>query len=195
MKPATCVRAIPAPALSRKTLTITTHTPSRTISRRFSLRQHQMFQRHCTHWWLWNPFMEHAMFWFFTPWSIRGLFGSDEHWKDHWGMDTDISQERNRTRDKVCPDIWGEFGVFNDIRSLFLTSEFTQNKGLMMGCSNPHPHGQVWSLSAVPSIPAQELRSLRDYALTTPRPSNARNDPGGVFIFGNDFYIRADDVM
>jgi len=83
----------------------------------------------------------------------------------------------------------------NDIRSLFLTSEFTQNKGPMMGCSNPHPHGQVWSLSAVPSIPAQELRSLKDYALTTPRPSNARNDPGGVFIFGNDFYIRADDIM
>jgi len=33
-----------------------------------------------------------------------------------------------------------------------------------MGCSNPHPHGQVWSLSAIPSIPAQELRSLKEYA-------------------------------
>jgi len=81
------------------------------------------------------------------------------------------------------------------IQSLLLTSEFTQNKGLMTGCSNPHPHGQVWSFSAVPPIPAQELCSLKDYVLTTSQPSNARNDPGGVFIFGNDFYIRADDIM
>ena len=27
-----------------------------------------------------------------------------------------------------------------------------ENKGEMMGCSNPHPHGQIWSQSAIPSI-------------------------------------------
>ena len=37
----------------------------------------------------------------------------------------------------------------------------------MMGCSNPHPHGQIWSLSVVPTIPMQELASLREYSLTT----------------------------
>jgi len=40
-----------------------------------------------------------------------------------------------------------------------------ENKGAMMGCSNNHPHGQVWSLSEVPTIPAKELASLRDYSL------------------------------
>ncbi|PPQ63186.1 hypothetical protein CVT24_005731 [Panaeolus cyanescens] len=40
-----------------------------------------------------------------------------------------------------------------------------ENKGAMMGCSNPHPHGQVWSLSTIPSIPSSELRSLKAYAL------------------------------
>ncbi|KAJ2892512.1 hypothetical protein GGI21_005594, partial [Coemansia aciculifera] len=32
-----------------------------------------------------------------------------------------------------------------------------ENKGAAMGCSNPHPHGQVWALSAVPSEPAKEI--------------------------------------
>lgn len=33
-----------------------------------------------------------------------------------------------------------------------------------MGCSNPHPHGQVWSLSAVPTLPASELRNMHIWA-------------------------------
>ncbi|GAA5943060.1 hypothetical protein JCM1841_006467 [Sporobolomyces salmonicolor] len=39
-----------------------------------------------------------------------------------------------------------------------------ENKGAMMGCSNPHPHGQAWSLSYVPTIPDVMLRSQREYA-------------------------------
>ena len=45
-----------------------------------------------------------------------------------------------------------------------------------MGCSNPHPHGQVWSLSAVPSLPATELSNLKKYSLSTP-PSDAPRGP------------------
>ncbi|KAG8813722.1 galactose-1-phosphate uridyl transferase, partial [Serendipita sp. 399] len=40
-----------------------------------------------------------------------------------------------------------------------------ENKGSMMGCSNPHPHGQIWSLTEVPSLPAKELENLRQYSL------------------------------
>jgi UDPglucose--hexose-1-phosphate uridylyltransferase len=40
-----------------------------------------------------------------------------------------------------------------------------QNKGAMMGCSNPHPHGQIWSLSHIPTIAATELASLKCYAV------------------------------
>ena len=32
-----------------------------------------------------------------------------------------------------------------------------ENKGAMMGCSNPHPHGQVWATSYVPLTPARKL--------------------------------------
>ncbi len=38
-----------------------------------------------------------------------------------------------------------------------------ENKGAMMGCSNPHPHGQVWATSAVPVVPARKLAAQRAY--------------------------------
>jgi len=41
-----------------------------------------------------------------------------------------------------------------------------ENKGSIMGCSNPHPHGQVWALSEIPTIPSLELTSLRKYSLS-----------------------------
>ena len=31
-----------------------------------------------------------------------------------------------------------------------------ENRGLVMGCSNPHPHGQVWANETIPVIPARE---------------------------------------
>lgn len=52
-----------------------------------------------------------------------------------------------------------------------------QNKGAIMGCSNPHPHGQAWSMSEVPSLPAAELASLRKYSLTEQAPSDAPKGP------------------
>ncbi|PCH38748.1 galactose-1-phosphate uridylyltransferase [Wolfiporia cocos MD-104 SS10] len=54
-----------------------------------------------------------------------------------------------------------------------------ENKGAMMGCSNPHPHGQVWSLSAVPSLPATELANLTAYAHSTPPTPSAPAGPHG----------------
>lgn len=51
----------------------------------------------------------------------------------------------------------------------------------MMGCSNPHPHSQVWSTSTLPTFPAKELSNLRDYALsaaaTTNGPKGYQNKP------------------
>jgi UDPglucose--hexose-1-phosphate uridylyltransferase len=31
-----------------------------------------------------------------------------------------------------------------------------ENKGEMMGCSNPHPHGQIWAQRSLPLLPASE---------------------------------------
>jgi UDPglucose--hexose-1-phosphate uridylyltransferase len=38
-----------------------------------------------------------------------------------------------------------------------------ENKGAMMGCSNPHPHGQVWATSFLPDEVAVEDRQQRRY--------------------------------
>ncbi|KAK4535110.1 hypothetical protein CDCA_CDCA03G1135 [Cyanidium caldarium] len=38
-----------------------------------------------------------------------------------------------------------------------------ENKGQAMGCSNPHPHGQIWASSFVPQEVDTELRNLRAY--------------------------------
>jgi UDPglucose--hexose-1-phosphate uridylyltransferase len=38
-----------------------------------------------------------------------------------------------------------------------------ENKGAMMGCSNPHPHGQVWASSHLPDEAVSEDSSQRRY--------------------------------
>jgi UDPglucose--hexose-1-phosphate uridylyltransferase len=38
-----------------------------------------------------------------------------------------------------------------------------ENKGAMMGCSNPHPHSQIWATSFIPNEPLKELESITAY--------------------------------
>lgn len=38
-----------------------------------------------------------------------------------------------------------------------------ENKGAAMGCSNPHPHGQVWTTSTMPEEPAAEMTQMLKY--------------------------------
>jgi UDPglucose--hexose-1-phosphate uridylyltransferase len=39
-----------------------------------------------------------------------------------------------------------------------------ENRGAMMGASNPHPHGQIWANQRLPSEPARELHQQQAYA-------------------------------
>lgn len=38
-----------------------------------------------------------------------------------------------------------------------------ENRGAMMGASNPHPHCQIWATYSVPEVPSKELISQRSY--------------------------------
>ncbi|KMQ65378.1 galactose-1-phosphate uridylyltransferase [Chryseobacterium angstadtii] len=38
-----------------------------------------------------------------------------------------------------------------------------ENKGAIMGCSNPHPHGQIWAQSSIPSQVARTQQNLKNY--------------------------------
>ncbi len=38
-----------------------------------------------------------------------------------------------------------------------------ENRGAMMGASNPHPHCQIWATATIPNEPAKEAASLKAY--------------------------------
>jgi UDPglucose--hexose-1-phosphate uridylyltransferase len=38
-----------------------------------------------------------------------------------------------------------------------------ENKGAVMGCSNPHPHSQIWATEHIPNEPARELERQKAY--------------------------------
>lgn len=44
-----------------------------------------------------------------------------------------------------------------------------ENKGAVMGCSNPHPHGQIWAQSSLPTQVAKTQNSLEKYFETNKR--------------------------
>ena len=52
-----------------------------------------------------------------------------------------------------------EIGANNFIRYV----QVFENKGEVMGCSNPHPHSQIWSTSEIPVEPAKELHAQAQY--------------------------------
>ena len=41
-----------------------------------------------------------------------------------------------------------------------------ENRGETMGCSNPHPHGQIWAISDLPTEARRELDAQRNYHQT-----------------------------
>ncbi|PAW76309.1 MAG: galactose-1-phosphate uridylyltransferase [Verrucomicrobia bacterium Tous-C9LFEB] len=45
-----------------------------------------------------------------------------------------------------------------------------ENKGEVMGCSNPHPHGQVWATNTIPNEPAKEDRKQQEYFAKNGKP-------------------------
>ncbi len=57
---------------------------------------------------------------------------------------------------RAVVDLWvtqyEELGARPDINYV----QIFENKGTMMGCSNPHPHGQIWAQRTVPQEPAKE---------------------------------------
>ena len=66
--------------------------------------------------------------------SRAGIRAVVDVWTDEWA------------RLAACPEI-GYVLVF-------------ENRGAVMGASNPHPHGQIWATATVPNEPAREQASL-----------------------------------
>jgi len=65
-------------------------------------------------------------------------------------------------------DVWAE--QVTELGQQYRWVQVFENKGPIMGCSNPHPHGQIWAGSAVPNEPRKEDDRQRAYMAETGRP-------------------------
>lgn len=60
-------------------------------------------------------------------------------------------------------DLWTEQFAELGSRSEINHVQIFENKGEVMGSSNPHPHGQIWAQQSVPLLPAREGERQREY--------------------------------
>lgn len=58
-------------------------------------------------------------------------------------------------------DVWAD--QIKELGTRYRWVQIFENKGAVMGCSNPHPHGQVWSGNFLPRIAEQEDLRQRDH--------------------------------
>ena len=64
---------------------------------------------------------------------------------------------------KSVVDEWANQYVELGARAFIDHVQIFENRGEMMGASNPHPHCQIWASESIPNEPAKELRLQRDY--------------------------------
>ena len=51
-------------------------------------------------------------------------------------------------------DVWA--AQVQELGDQYRWVQVFENKGAIMGCSNPHPHGQIWAGNSLPDEPAKE---------------------------------------
>ncbi|MBI4789298.1 MAG: UDP-glucose--hexose-1-phosphate uridylyltransferase [Chloroflexi bacterium] len=71
----------------------------------------------------------------------------------------DMSREEIRR----VVDVWAEQTAELGARDFIRYVQVFENKGEMMGASNPHPHCQCWAEEHIPTEPAKEMQTTRNY--------------------------------
>ena len=100
------------------------------------------------------------------------------------------------TREEIRPvvDAWTrEYLALRGIDWIEYVQIF-ENRGAMMGASNPHPHGQIWSTGFVPDEPAAETQAQRDHLARTGHcllcdTIEAEQLAGERIVFENDYFL------
>jgi UDPglucose--hexose-1-phosphate uridylyltransferase len=92
---------------------------------------------------------------------------------------------------RAVVDTWADQTA--ELGARFAHVQVFENKGAMMGCSNPHPHGQVWASAHVPQEPATEDARQRAYHAEHGRPLLldivAREAAGERAVEANDDWL------
>lgn len=61
---------------------------------------------------------------------------------------------------------YASLSALTDIRHVMIF----ENKGQVMGCSNPHPHGQIWATAFIPNTPLAEIKAQEEYFAAQKKP-------------------------
>ncbi|MGN0915196.1 MAG: UDP-glucose--hexose-1-phosphate uridylyltransferase [Succinivibrio sp.] len=62
---------------------------------------------------------------------------------------------------KSVVDLWAS--QFTELSKTYKYVQLFENKGAVMGCSNPHPHGQIWACNFIPEELSKEYRTQKEY--------------------------------
>jgi UDPglucose--hexose-1-phosphate uridylyltransferase len=100
------------------------------------------------------------------------------------------------TREEIRPviDAWTreyeELGSLGWIRHV----QIFENRGSLMGASNPHPHGQIWATDFVPDEPALETETQREHLDRTGKCLlceyvETERRAGERIVFENDHFL------
>jgi UDPglucose--hexose-1-phosphate uridylyltransferase len=88
--------------------------------------------------------------------------------------------------------VWTE--QFQELSRDFRHVQIFENRGEMMGASNPHPHCQIWATRSIPQLPSRELSCQQEYfrahhtCLLCDYVKIEENERGRV-VGGNDGFI------
>lgn len=84
--------------------------------------------------------------------------------------------------------------IYLELENAHVWVQIFENKGEINGCSNPHPHGQVWASDHLPQEAEQEDVKQQEYFKTNPSPllfdyQKAEIDNGDRVVCINDDWV------
>lgn len=94
-----------------------------------------------------------------VPGTCRVICFSPRH-------DLSLPEMEEKDIEKVI-QVWIE--QLQELGQTYRWVQIFENKGEIMGCSNPHPHGQIWASAELPNEPFKEEKHQKDYFLQTDR--------------------------
>lgn len=92
-------------------------------------------------------------------------------------------------------NVWTEEFTRLGLRDFINYVQIFENKGTIMGCSNPHPHCQIWANQAIPTEPSREHESQLTYYKTNAERClicdylRIESENRERFVFDNEYWV------